>query len=196
MVDRHQSNDVEILIKQFIHHLRTYVSDSSLKYRWSEDTITLTYRICTQQQIDFWDWWLHAFPTYLRFSRPQLFKLSVDILTGANSKEIIRRLDKDLQTILHLSFEAQKLFLVQHKSDDAPLPIMLVGDFISVKPCDHFTSQLSPTWTGLSRWFVKPRMISPTNMSIWSPLQSYTQRGLNLSSVPTIKPCISCTVIL
>ena len=52
MVDRHQSNDVEILIKQFIPHLRTYVSDSSLKYRWSEDTITLTYRICTQQQID------------------------------------------------------------------------------------------------------------------------------------------------
>ena len=39
MVDRHQSNDVEILIKQFIPHLRTYVSDSSLKYRWSEDTI-------------------------------------------------------------------------------------------------------------------------------------------------------------
>ena len=109
---------------------------------------SLTYRICTQQQIDSWDWWLHAFPTYLRFSRPQLFKLPVDILTGANSKEIIRRLDKDLQTILHLSFEAQKLLLKQHKSDDAPLPIMLVGDPISVKPCDHFASQLSPTWTG------------------------------------------------
>ena len=152
LVGRHQSNGVEGSIKQFIRHLRTYVSDSSLKDRWSEDTVLplIVFALNSRSTPETGGYT----PFQLKYGSQDatFFKLPLDILPGTRSKEIITRLDQDLQTIRRLSTDAQQLLVEQRQASDAPPAHYEVGDLIlwnpREKPCDHLPSKLSPTWTG------------------------------------------------
>ena len=152
IVGRHQSNGVEGSIKQFIRHLRTYVSDKRLHDRWSEDTVLplIVFALNSRSTPETGGYT----PFQLKYGSQdaEFYKLPVNIIPGANSKEIIRRLDEDLQTIRQLSSEAQSLLVEERKAADAPFAHYEVGDLVlwnpREKPTDHLTTKLSPTWNG------------------------------------------------
>ena len=152
IVGRHQSNGVEGSIKQFIRHLRTYVSDERLQDRWSEDTVLplIVFALNSRSTPETGGYT----PFQLKYGSQDaaFFKLPLDILPGNMSKEIIRRLDEDLQTIRQLSVKAQSILVEERKAADQPHAHYEVGDLILWNPrelpCDHLPTKLSPTWTG------------------------------------------------
>jgi hypothetical protein len=152
LVGRHQSNGVEGSIKQFIRHLRTYVSDYRLHDRWSEDTVLPLIIFALNSRTTPETGGYTPFQLKYGSQDAAFFKLPVDIQPGAHSKEIIRRLDEDLQTIRQLSFEAQSILVEERKSSDAPHSHYETGDLIlwnpRESPGDHLATKLSPTWTG------------------------------------------------
>ena len=133
IVGRHQSNGVEGSIKQFIRHLRTYVSDERLHDRWSEDTVLplIVFALNSRSTPETGGYT----PFQLKFGSQDatFYKLPVDILPGNKSSEIIRRLDEDLQTLRELSLKAQSILVEQRKAADPPHVSYSVGDSSSLE---------------------------------------------------------------
>ena len=82
----------------------------------------------------------------------EYFRLPANLSPGARASELLKRLDKDLQTIREVSLQLQKQIIEERKKNDEPHAHYEVGDFVLWNPretqSDFAPSKLGPNWFG------------------------------------------------
>ena len=152
LVGRHESNGCESLGGQFIRHLRTLVNDKRLVDRWSDKMVLplVNFALCSHNTLETGG--LTPFQLKYGTQDAEFFRLPADLEPGARSHEILRRLDKDLQTIREISLDLQTRIVEDRKKNDSPAAHYEVGDFVLWNPrekqSDFAPSKLGPNWFG------------------------------------------------
>jgi len=152
LVGRHESNGCEGSGREFIRHLRTLVNDKRLVDRWSDPPVMalVNFALCSHATSETGN----LTPFQLKYGTQDAahFRLPAELTPGARSHEILRLLDKDLQTIRELSLELQTRIMEERKSKDEPPAHYEVGDLVLWNPrekqSDFAPSKLGPNWFG------------------------------------------------
>ena len=153
LVGRHESNGCESLGGQFLRHLRTLVNDKRLNDRWSDDTVLplVNFALCSHETPE--NGGYTPFQMKYGTQDAEYFRLPANLTPGARAAEVLKRLDKDLETIRNISVEKQSE-IIQHRKKNDKLPTQYaVGDYVlwnpREKPSDFAPAgKLGPNWFG------------------------------------------------
>jgi hypothetical protein len=152
LVERHESNGCEGSGKQFIRHLKTFVSDERMTHRWSDDTI-----------LPLINFEMASFPTketggltpfQLKYGTQdaKYFMLPEPLEPGAKCHELLKRLDEDVRTVREVSKNLQEALAAERAAESELVPRYEAGDFVlwnpKETPCSHLETKLAPTWMG------------------------------------------------
>jgi hypothetical protein len=152
LIGRHESNGCEGSGKQFLRHLKTLVYDERIVNKWSHDTVLplINFSLCSFPTSETGGYT----PFQLKYGTldTNYFKLPQDA-PAQMSHQLIKDLDRNLQTVRDLSHSFQKLLVEERQKNDNKVPAVYEeGDLVFWNPKEHsksvLESKLAPPYLG------------------------------------------------